>query len=290
MKSSERIPLTAIILSYNEEHNLGECLESIAGWTKQTFVVDSGSRDRTKEIALKYGVSFVEHAFETHAKQWRWALSQLPVSTNWVLGLDADQYVTAELKEEITQLFTKDKSRLLENNGFYLNRRQIFRGRWIRHGGYYPKYLLKLFQLDKVRTDEHDLVDHHFYVQGKVDKLRADLVEDNRKEEDISFWIEKHNRYAQLQAKEEFLRRINGKSSPIQPNYFGNPDQKVAWLKRQWTLFPLYVRPCFYFIYRYFLKLGFLDGKEGFIFHFLHGFWYPLLIDIHLEKLLEESR
>jgi hypothetical protein len=129
-------------------------------------------------------------------------------------------------------------------------------------------------------------MDHHFYVPGKVRKLRFDIVEDNQKEIDISTWIEKHNRYARLHAKEEFLRRREMHAWPIQPQLFGSPDQVVVWLKVRWYHIPLYFRPFLYFLYRYIVRLGFLDGKQGFIFHFFQGCWYRLLIDIHLDELL----
>jgi hypothetical protein len=203
-----------------------------------------------------------------------------------VLALDADQRVTPELRQELTELFTHGAERLDGVDGLYLNRRQIFRGRRIRHGAYYPKYLLKLFRRDKVRIDEQDLMDHHFYVAGRTRRLRHDIVEDNRKEADIAFWIEKHNGYARLQAREE-ASRLGWQS--LTPKLFGSPDERTAWLKRAWGFLPLYARPILYFTYRYFLRLGFLDGKEGFVFHFLQAFWYRLLVDIHLDELRRQG-
>ena len=172
--------------------------------------------------------------------------------------------------------------------GIYIKRRQIFRGRWIKHGGYYPKYLLKLFRVDRVKLNSTDLVDHHFYVRGKTLKLKHDLVEENSKEDRISFWIEKHNRYATLLAREELQRRHRARPEPIQGSVLGNPDQRTLWLKGVWYRCPAYVRPFLYFVHRYFLRLGFLDGKEGFIFHFLQAFWFRLLVDINLDELESE--
>jgi hypothetical protein len=202
-----------------------------------------------------------------------------------VLGLDADQRLTTGLVSEISNLFAGAQSGLERVNGFYIKRRQIFRGQWIRHGGYYPKYLLKLFRRASVEIDELDLMDHHFYVAGPTAKLRQDLVEDNQKERDLSFWIEKHNRYAPLHAREEFLRRRDSASWKIRPSLFGSPDQRVIWLKQRWYGLPLYVRPVGYFLYRYILQRGFLDGKQGFLFHFLQAFWYRVLVDAHLNDL-----
>jgi glycosyltransferase involved in cell wall biosynthesis len=280
------MPFSAIILTFNEERNLPRCLKQLAGVCPEIFVVDSGSTDGTLEIASRYA-KVVHHPFETHAKQWRWALANLPLSHPWVLALDADQELTPELRAELEALFAPGAPPP-DAEGIYINRRQIYRGRWIKHGGYYPKYLLKLFRLDKVQFDPDDLVDHHFYVPGKTLKLRHDMLESNVKENQISFWIEKHNRYATLLAREELVRRGVDKSGPLRPSLFGNPDQRTLWMKRLWYRGPTYIRPFLYFFHRYFLRMGFLDGKEGFIFHFMQAFWFRLLVDINLEELASQ--
>jgi len=287
VRLTDRVPISSVVLTYNEQANLSSCLESVAGWASGLFVVDSGSTDGTRQIAERYGARVVEHPFETHAQQWRWALAHLPLGHPWVLALDADQRLTRELKDEIAGLFKSGDDGPDDVEGFYLNRRQIFRGRWIRHGGYYPKYLLKLFRRDRVQIDERDLIDHHFLVSGCARALRHDLVEDNVKESDIGFWIEKHNRYAALQARVEALGHGHG---PLTPRAFGTPDERTAWLKRAWDHLPLYLRPVLYFSYRYFARLGFLDGKEGFVFHFLQAFWYRLLVDVHLDDLRRQQQ
>lgn len=280
-------PLTFVVLTRNEERNLAACLGSVAGWVRELFVVDSGSTDRTLEIAKQYGAKIVTHPFESHAKQWQWALANLPISTSWVLGLDADQRVTPELRAELTELLSSEteSARLA---GCFVKRRQVFHGKWIKHGGYYPKYLLKCFRLDSVWMDEGDLVDHHFRVRGDVIKLRHDIIEDNQNEADISVWVEKHNRYAALQAREEISKRQNVRRREMRAAFRGTPDERILWLKDRWSGLPLYFRPFCYFVYRYFIRLGFLDGKEGFIFHFLQGFWYRLLVDIKLDEFQQE--
>jgi hypothetical protein len=247
------------------------------------------------EIGRQYGATIVTHPFETHARQWQWALKSLPLTTDWVLALDADQSLTPELAAEIIDLFSgahRLSARLGALDGIYLNRRQVFRGRWIKHGGYYPKYLLKIFRRDRVFFDRYDFVDHHFYVAGATGKLHHDLVERNSKEDDIGFWIAKHVRYANLLAEEEHRRMIEGGVGIIQPSWFGSPDQRTLQVKAMWSRMPMYVRPFLYFFYRYFLRLGFLDGKAGFIFHFLQAFWFRLLVDINLDdrrKLLQAA-
>jgi glycosyltransferase involved in cell wall biosynthesis len=275
-----RTPISVVILTLDEELNLPPCLTSVRDVATDVFVVDAGSTDSTRRIAEEFGAQVVEHRFETHTAQWRWALDHLPIRTEWVLALDADQRLTPELASELQNLSAAGVSGI---SGLYVKRQQWFRHRWIKHGGYYPKYLLKLFRRSDVLMDSTDLVDHHFYVSGAVRKLRNDLIEANRKEDDISFWIAKHNRYATMLAQEELRRR--GTRTAIEPAWLGSPDQQVLALKGIWRTMPLYVRPFIYFFYRYFLRFGFLDGKQGAIFHFLQAFWFRLLVDINIDDL-----
>ncbi len=284
MTSAGPAPITVIVLTHNEERNLPACLESVSGWAGEIFVVDSGSTDRTVEIAARYGARVVRHPFESHARQWDWALRNLPVTGEWVLALDADQRLTPELRAEITERVAGHPAGDGDPVGYFIKRRQIFRGRWIRHG-YYPKYLLKLFRRGQAWVDGSELVDHHFHVRGGVAKLRHDLVEDNQNEADLAAWVEKHTRYAALQALEEFTKGRAGGPDGARASLLGSPDERVRWLKKAWNRLPLYVRPVLYFLYRYVLRLGFLDGKEGFLFHVLQGFWYRLLVDIRLDEL-----
>ena len=308
-----------VVLTLDEERNLARTLESVAAWAAHIFVVDSGSSDGTVAIATRLGAEVVTHTFESHAAQWAWALRTLPIATEWVLALDADQSVSSELADEIARKLVAWTSLTSYTGpdapaGAYMSRRQIFRGRWIKHGGYYPKYLLKLFQREKVRLDETDLVDHHFQVEGPTAILAGDLVEDNRNEAQIAVWVAKHNRYAVLQAKEEEERDQRDRGSAPDPGsvacggpyaprrslagalcaprrpgrLLGSPDERVRWRKRLWARLPLYVRPLGYFLYRYIIRLGFLDGKEGFVFHFMQAFWYRLLVDINRDELRQE--
>jgi glycosyltransferase involved in cell wall biosynthesis len=281
---SRVVPLTAVVLTRDEELNLPACMQSISGWVQRIIVVDSGSTDRTTEIARDFGAVVLEHPFESHTRQWQWVLDQLTSDSDWVLGLDADQSVTPELRASIEALFAERDTRLRDNDGFFLVRRQIFRGRWIRHGGYYPKHLLKLFRRSRVKIDPADLMDHHFHVTGRTDRLEGDLIERNLKEEDIAFWLHKHVRYAELLAREE-LERKNGATRPIEEDAFGSPDQRVAWQKNRYARMPRYWRAVGYFLYRYFLQLGFLDGREGFVFHVLQAFWLRLIVDVQLEQI-----
>jgi glycosyltransferase involved in cell wall biosynthesis len=280
------VPISVVVLTKNEERNLRNCLESVAGWSRELLVVDSGSKDGTIEIAKEFGAAVVVHSFESHTKQWNWALRHLPFQCEWALCLDADQQVTPELRDKISSLLSKEHGSLPQN-GLYLRRRQIFRGKWIKHGGYYPIYLLKLLRHELAWCDENERLDSRFYVKGATDILEGDLIEDNQNEHDITFWIDKHNRYAVAQASEELHRRRGRIAWSITPRLFGTPDERTLFWRDVWYRCPLYVRPFLLFFYRYFFRLGFLDGKQGLIFHFNQSLWFRLLVDAKIEELAD---
>ncbi|HEY0305647.1 MAG TPA: glycosyltransferase family 2 protein [Longimicrobiales bacterium] len=284
-----RIPVSAIVLTRDEELNLPACLASMRDLVDEIYVVDSGSTDRTVEIARAAGATVTTHEFTGHSAQWQWALANLPLKHQWVLGLDADQRLMPELADELRALFA-DASKTHDYAGFYVTRRNVFRGKWIRWGGYYPKRFIKLFRRDRLVHEEADLLDHHFRVNGQVGTLANDIVEENLKEDKIDFWIKKHLRYAELLAKEEARRRQGHAPTTVKPALFGDPDQRAEWQKKTWTLLPRFVRPPAYFIWRYFFLLGFLDGKQGFAFHFLHAFWYRLVTDLKMDEQRSDVR
>lgn len=282
MGKIDTLSITAVILTLNEELNLSACLKSLEGWCLQIFVVDSGSTDQTVVIAQRHGAQVSHHPFETHAKQWNWALKTLPITGEWVLAIDADQRVSPELQEELFGTLPQTPSQVM---GYYLPRKQIFRGQWIRHGGYWPKYLLKLFRRGAALSDEEELLDFRFYVKGETRLLRHSIIEHNNKERSIQFWLEKHLRFIELLAQEEYRRRWHPMEWAVKPSPWGTPDQRVLWAKQIWYRMPLYVRPFLYFAYRYIFRLGILDGPTGSLFHFLQGFWLRLMVDIRIGEL-----
>ena len=213
---SKKIPITAIILTYNEEKNIDKCVSSLSGWIDEIIVLDSNSTDSTIDIVENYTKKIFLHEFETHSKQWNWALENLPIKNEWVIGLDSDQSVSEELKNKLFEVFNNQAN---EYDGYYVRRKQIFLGKWIKYGGYYPKYLLKIFRKDKVVIDESELVDHHFYVEGETGVIESDIIEDNAKERDLSFWFKKHINYAELFANEV----INNKKSQLEQKDLSGP-------------------------------------------------------------------
>jgi glycosyltransferase involved in cell wall biosynthesis len=285
------IPLSVLVVTRNEEKNVERCLVSVHGFADQILVVDSESTDRTREIARPYAESVVELPYDhTRIIPWifQWALDNLPLKNEWVLILEADQALPAALKEEIAALLAPGKIESIEESGFYIRRRQIFRGHPLRFGGYGSKYLLKLFRRSRSELDPVEQ-DTRVYVRGKVGRLRQPLEEWNLKEDAILFYLEKHLRYADAFAHEELLRRQQNLPWKLKPRFFGTADERTLWLKTRYYRMPLFLRPCLYFLYRYFFLLGILDGGTGFLFHFLQAFWFRLVVDVRLAELLRES-
>ncbi len=278
-----------IILTFNEEIHLPRLLESIKNLNVPIFVLDSGSTDATLSIAKKYKASIAYNKFENHPKQWDFALNNFNIQTEWIIGLDADQIVTPELQKKL--LLFNESSISKDINGIYFNRKNYFRGQWIKYGGYFPKYLLKMFRKGYGHSDLNENMDHRFVVKGKTTVWKKGfLIEENTKENDISFWLSKHNKYSNLVAQEEVERIQKLRIQHNKPKFGGSPNERTAFLKNIWWKLPLYWRPCFYFIYRFFFQLGFLDGKEGRVFHFLQGFWFRIIVDIKIEEILKKNK
>jgi glycosyltransferase involved in cell wall biosynthesis len=267
--------------------HLPRLLASIVNLQAQVFILDSGSTDDTIAIAESFGATVAQRPFINHPTQWDYALKNFPVTTPWVICLDADQTVTPGLAELLTIFNPQEYT---DTNGIYFTRKYIFKGKWIKHGGYYPFYLLKMFRFGLGYSDLNENMDHRFIVPGKTAIWKKGvIIEENLKENNISFWINKHNRYSDLVAQEEVDRLQNLRLQTVNPSFFGTPDERTAWLKKRWWKMPRYVRPTLYFFHRYFIKLGFMDGRTGTIFHFLQAFWFRLIVDIKIDELLKKA-
>lgn len=278
------LPVSVIILTYNEEKNIEACLESLQGWVDEIFVVDSDSSDNTLEIAKKYTDKIFENPFDNYSQQRNWALGNLPLKTEWVMNIDADHRITPELRDEMIGLFEKGID--IEIKGFLASRRTIFMGRWIRHGGHYPVYHAFLFRKGYGSCEEK-LYDQHFIVEGKTKTLSDDIIDIIS--DSLDKFIERHNRWATLEAMQ--INSLDGNSGKvISANPSGHEIEKRRHLREKYYSYPLFFRVFFYYIYRYFLKLGFLDGREGLIFHFLQGFWFRFLVDAKIYEIREKKR
>jgi glycosyltransferase involved in cell wall biosynthesis len=263
-----------VVLTHNEEENIAHCLESIASLPR-AIVVDSGSADRTLDICEQYGATSIYHQYSNHANQWQWALENLAIETPWVLALDADFVVTPELVARIESQLSYVSDDVA---GIYVKHLYRFGGGLIRFGGT-KRYWLRIVRRGRVRPDAGDLVDFRFVVEGKVIRWHEPIIEYNRKDDDISVWTAKQDKFALRLAVEEELRRrgLHGWSGDA--SLLGTTDERFAWLRDRWLRLPLFIRPVIYFLYRYVLAGGFLDGRAGFLYHVLQGFWLRLLVD-----------
>lgn len=273
--------VSLIILTRDEVQNLPATLESLAPLGAPVFVVDSGSADGTQDLARSHGCTVVEHPFTTQAQQLNWALESLPIVTDWVMRLDADERLTPELARELPRVLAEAPPAV---TGFEVNRRVYFWGRWIRHGGFYPTWLFRVWRTGSARSEQRWMDEHMVSSGGEIRRLENDIIDENHK--GLAFWVDKHNRYADREVKD--LLAIEEERSRIAIT--GQAGQR-RWLKANlYARSPLFLRAIAYWFFRYFVKLGFMDGLPGFVFHFNQGLWYRLLVDAKLHELRLKSQ
>ncbi|MFN9743840.1 MAG: glycosyltransferase family 2 protein [Acidobacteriota bacterium] len=269
MKQPERIPLSVIVPVKNEELNLSACLASVS-FADEIWVVDSGSTDGTGAIARQAGAKVVQFAYAGgFPRKKNWALANLPFKNEWILLIDADERVTPELEAEIRDVIATERG----VDGYYINRKLIFLGRWIRHCGWYPSWNLRLFKhrLGRYERLETDAVENagdvevheHVVLDGRAEYLRHDLLHEDFKS--VYHFIERHNRYSNWEAKvyHNFAHGIEGRAR-IGASLFGSPLERKRFIKRLWARLPF--RPLLRFVWMYVIKAGFLDGRPGLIF------------------------
>ena len=268
---------SVIILTFNEEENIRRCLDSITDFTEDIIIVDSFSTDATLKICEKYGCRVFQHAFTNQAVQFNWALDNVPWERPWTLRLDADEVLPDKLKQELRELTATCGP---EVTGIYLNRRMYFMNRWLRHGGMYPHYILRAFRKGAGRYEEKT-EEHFVLASGRAIYAKNDFLEDNR-QNTLKYWLKKHDDLSDGEIRDTLLETRNP-GLDLKEDLFGNKVERTRWLKtRVYAKSPLFLRAFFYFIYRYFLRLGFLDGVPGLIFHVLQAFWYRFYIDARI--------
>jgi glycosyltransferase involved in cell wall biosynthesis len=273
--------LAVVILTRDEERNIAKCLESLASLDAAVYVVDSASVDRTREIASSLGATVLQRPWTNYADQFNWALDNAGIHAAWTMRLDADEEVTSELARELRAFIDRPPAGV---SGIYVRRRVYFLGKWIRHGGYYPTWLLRVWRTGRGRCEDLFMDEHMVVDTGRTVHLYADIIDRNNK--DLSFWIDKHNRYASREVKDVLRKEAEGgraRAGIVSASLRGEQESSKRWIKDNVYLrLPLFVRPTLYFLYRYFLRLGFLDGKRGLVFHVLQAFWYRFLVDAKL--------
>lgn len=272
--------VAVVILTFNEEKNIGPAIESVSGWAAEIFVVDSFSVDRTVDVANGYsddGVQIVQHEFEDYSAQWSWALSTLPISADWILKLDADERATAEFKEEVTALLSSASDDL---EGIYFRRRIIFMNKALRWGGI-SGFDLRLWRRGRGRFDGRE-VNEHVIVTGRTARLNAYVEHHDTKS--MSEWWDKHNRYSSFEALSLIEKTSSG---DVQPSLWGRPEAQRMWIRRHFFSHPFrFLASLALFLYHYVARLGCLDGTRGFQAAFLRAtFFYMIQL-----KVLEYRR
>ncbi|UWR35732.1 glycosyltransferase family 2 protein (plasmid) [Sulfitobacter sp. W027] len=273
--------LTVVILTKNEERHIVRALASVAAIADTCVVVDSGSDDRTVELAEAEGARTLVHPFITQAQQFNWAIDQLPQETEWILRLDADEIVTTHLAVEILDGLTTLPPETL---GVYAPRRMHFLGRRIAWGGVFPVRVLRLFRHGHGHC-ENRWMDEHIIVDGETANFAGEIIDDNLNS--LTWWTEKHNSYASREVVDILNQQHNFMPQESVAKLRGGQQAGIKrWIKEYvYARLPGGLRAFAYFLYRYVFRLGFLDGKEGTAFHVLQGFWYRYLVDMKLHEV-----
>ena len=266
---------TVIILTKNEETDIERCIRSVEGWVKRIVIVDSGSTDRTVEIAERLGAEIVRHEpFVDYGRQFNWAIDNLRIKTTWVFRLDADEVITPELRKELEKELEHHATD--DVSGFMMRYKVEFMGRYLMHGGFYPFQKITIFKYGKGRFEERAMGEHIVLSEGRCVYLRNDAIHHTLKTLDL--YINKHNWYATREVQDYFDVRSGRENALLD----GQPEKAKKLRDGLYYRLPMFLRARLFFWYRYYLRLGFLDGTPGYIFAFMQAYWYRTLVDAKL--------
>lgn len=273
--------LTIVILTKNEGRHIRRAIDSVTHIADHIIVIDSGSTDETVKIAEGLGAIVIHNSWRNYATQFNFALEQVPQGTDWILRLDADEVVSAELSDQILRQVPKLESSVV---GVYVLRRMNFLGRRMNWGGVFPIQVIRLFRFGNGRC-ENRWMDEHIIVEGKAVEFNGEIIDDNRNS--LTWWTEKHNSYASREVVDLLNLEYRFMGHETVADIRGGHQAGVKrWLKENiYSKLPGGFRAFAYFFYRYVIRLGFLDGKEGTAFHILQGFWYRYLVDMKLHEV-----
>lgn len=273
--------ITAIILSFNEEIHIGRCIERLWPVVERIVVVDSYSTDRTVEIAHLMGAEVLQNEWSNHANQFNWALANTDVTTDWIMRIDCDEYLEDGLQ---TALKREIPVMPVDVNACDFKLKVIFQGKFIRWGGYYRTWLTRLWRTGMGHYESRWMDEKIVVAAGERRQLvGGDLVDENLK--DLTWWTAKHNDYATRQMIDYINRehRLFQTADPLEKDA-NSAIRRKRQLRSAYAAMPLYLRAIAYFILRYLFRLGFLDGRKGFVWHALQGFWYFLLVDAKVDE------
>jgi glycosyltransferase involved in cell wall biosynthesis len=279
------VDLSVIILTNNESKHIGRCIKSLLLITDKIFIVDSYSTDNTVEIAESLGAVVVQNTWVSYAFQFNFGIQNNPNQTQWLMRMDADEYITPELAEELKTSLASTPENI---SGLYVKRRVVFMDQWINHGGYYPIWLLRIWRRGLGVCEELWMDEHIKLSSGTTAQLQNDIVDHNLN--NLTWWTQKHNNYAIREVIDLLNIKYNfGNKETVTPNFWGSQEQRTRYLKIKYANLPLFTRPFMYFLFRFIVKGGFLDGKNGLICHFLQGFWYRFLVDAKIYEVYQRA-
>lgn len=279
---SAKPSITAIILAFDEEIHIERCIRRLWPVVQRIVVVDSMSTDRTTDIACGLGAEVLQHPWKNYADQFQWGLDNADIRTDWVMRVDCDEYLEDGLQSEI---HARLDGLPPEITGVDFKLKVIFRDRFIRWGGYYRTTLTRLWRTGVGQIEQRWMDEHIVLSSGRTERFGGgDIVDQNLK--DIGWWTDKHNRYATRQMV-DFIN-LEYDLFPMDNRVKRQANARAKWKRflrnKVFGTTPLYLRSVLYFLQRYFLQGGFLDGKEGFVWHFLQGFWFFVLMDAKIDE------
>jgi glycosyltransferase involved in cell wall biosynthesis len=271
--------LTAIILTKNESINISDCLKSILCFAKRVVIVDSGSTDETITIAQNLGAEIYVNKFENYARQFNWGIDNTNITTKWTLRLDADERFTPELCKELEMLMKQHDND--DVNGVAMEAWLYFLGKCIKHGGRKKRKIMVfktgIGRIEDRKMDEHTVLSVGTSIEAKERFLHYDF-------RNLDYFISKMNWYATREMQDYFSYLSDSKDNNIS-------DQSIKRLRKKkfgfYYKLPIFLRSQLLFIYVYIFRLGFLDGKKGFIYHYMYHRWYRCLVDAKIyEQML----
>jgi len=270
--------ITAIILTYNEEKNIRNCINSIKDIVKRIVVVDSYSTDNTCSIAEELDAEVVQNKWINYSKQFIFGVNYAKPTTKWIFRIDADESLTKESAQELNELCNNNEN--TDVNGIIVRFNVNFLGKDLKYGGIYPFKKLLVYKTGKGEIEDRNMDEHIVLFEGKSIEMKSDSIHHDYK--DIYSWIDKHNKYSTREVEDYYARKTLLSTSTKKDGTF----KSFIKFKVYYRL-PMSFRAWLYYVYRFYIKLGFLDGKEGRIFAFLQAYWYRYLVDV---KIYEKGK
>lgn len=278
--------LTIAIVTYNEEKNIKNCIESCNGIADRILILDNYSTDRTVEIAKELGADIVQK--KSYARdRIAYALSDGVVTSDWVLFLDADERMTPDSAQEFKKLCEKYRDDP-QFNGIVVRYRLHFMGKELKHGGFSPLKKLRAFKPGTAYYENADVDEHYVLTSGESVYMKNDFLHFDYK--GIKQWVDKHTVYAQRAALDYEKKMVKNEEVNYKGLEFGAKVKRILKYNVYYRL-PSGLRAWMFYVYCYYLRLGFLDGREGKIYAFLHSYWYRFMVDtfIYDNQLMEKN-